>query len=40
MIKFLAYKDARDFLEKTGKTIEEGLATVEAELQRLKQGKK
>ena len=37
-MNFLEFKDARDFLDKTGLTIENGLAAVESELRRLKKG--
>jgi len=34
-MNFLLYKDARDFLEKTNLSIEDGLKIVEAELKKL-----
>jgi len=35
-MNFLEYKDARDFLQKTGLSIENGLKIVEAELKKLR----
>ncbi|MCJ7571818.1 MAG: hypothetical protein MUO82_08080 [Candidatus Thermoplasmatota archaeon] len=35
-MNFLEYKDAKDYLDKTGLSVENGLIIVEAELKKLK----
>lgn len=39
MTNFLEFKSAREFLATSGLSVEEGLAMVEVELEKLKQGR-